>query len=166
MGFDEHIGLVSLLASVAFCVALVGCAGGNSVSSTTLLAPPQTVSISGRVMSGQSAISQANIQLYAAGSTGYGSAYPYVAGSSLLENVSVTTSGSGNFNITGDYTCPSNSTQVYIEAIGGVPVAGEAANPNILMLAALGPCGIFPASDPSASTSSLRWRPCGRSRPS
>ena len=135
------IGIRSVVASTVLCVVAAGCAGGNSASSTSTVASTQAVSITGRVMGGQQPINQAVVQLYAAGNTGYGSAYPYSAGTSLLGNNVVTTSGSGDFNITGDYTCPSPSTEVYIEAIGGVPIAGEAANPNIITMAALGPCG-------------------------
>jgi len=137
------------LACAVLCVALTGCAGGNSVATTTTINPPvatpQSASLFGRVIGGQQPINGAIIQLYAAGNIGYGSAYQYVTGTSLLGNHSVVTSGSGDFNITGDYTCPSSSTQVYIEAIGGVPIAGEAANPNIITLAALGPCGNLPS---------------------
>lgn len=68
-------------------------------------------------MGGQQPINQATIQLYAAGKTGYGSAYPYTAGTSLLGNHVVTTSGEGDFNITGDYTCPSASAEVYITPV-------------------------------------------------
>jgi NHL repeat len=144
MHHDRHRKLASLLTSTALALTLTGCAGGNSVSIDSAVATPQTVSLSGRVMGGQQPINQASIQLYAAGNTGYGSAYTYSTGTSLLGNHVITTSASGDFNIAGDYTCPSNSTQVYIEAIGGVPIAGEAANPNIIMLAALGPCGNLP----------------------
>ena len=133
------------LVCAALCVALSGCAGGNSAAVTTTVAAPLAATLSGRVMGGQQPINGAIIQLYAAGNTGYGSAYTYATGTSLLGNHSVVTSGSGDFNITGDYTCPSSSTQVYIEAIGGVPIAGEAANPNIITLAALGPCGNLPS---------------------
>jgi hypothetical protein len=145
MNRNTHSKLASLLASAAVGLMLAGCAGGNSVSTTTMVITPQTVSISGRVMGGQQPINNAIIQLYAAGNTGYGSAYSYTTGTSLLGNNVVTTSGGGDFNITGDYTCPSSSTQVYIEAIGGIPIAGEAANPNIITLAALGPCGNLPS---------------------
>jgi len=131
----------SVVVSAVLCVALSGCAGGNNVSPTSTVVSTQAVSITGIVMGGQQPINQATIQLYAAGNSGYGSAYPYSAGTSLLGNNVVTTSGGGDFNITGDYTCPSASTEVYIEAIGGVPIAGEAANPNIITMAALGPCG-------------------------
>ena len=133
--------IIGGLVCAALSLVLNGCGGGNNVPVTTTVAAPQVASISGRVMGGQQPINGAIVQLYAAGNTGYGSAYPYATGTSLLGNHSVVTSGGGDFNITGDYTCPSSSTQVYIEAIGGVPIAGEAANPNIITLAALGPCG-------------------------
>jgi hypothetical protein len=136
--------IIDRLVCAALCLALTGCGGGNSVSVTTTVTAPQAATLSGRVMGGQQPINGAIIQLYAAGNTGYGSTYPYTTGTSLLGSHSVVTSGSGDFNITGDYTCPSSSTQVYIEAIGGVPIAGEAANPNIITLAALGPCGNLP----------------------
>lgn len=133
--------LATLLSAAALVVTLAGCAGNSSVATTSPVLSPQTVTVSGRVMGGQQPINGATIQLYAAGNTGYGSAYSYASGTSLLGSNVVTTSGNGDFNITGDYTCPSASTEVYIEALGGVPIAGEAANPNIITLAALGPCG-------------------------
>jgi hypothetical protein len=140
-----HRKLSSLLAPATLALTLAGCAGGSSVSTTTTVNAPQTISITGHVMGGQQPVNQATIQLYAAGNTGYGSAYPYTTGTSLLGSHVVTTSGGGDFNITGDYTCPSPTTQVYIESIGGIPIAGEAANPNIIALAALGPCGNLPS---------------------
>ncbi len=140
-----HGGLTLLTASLALCIPLGGCGGDSSKLATALSGTPQTVSISGRVMSGQQPIGSASIQLYAAGSSGYGSAYLYPVGTSLLGNHVITTAGSGEFNISGDYNCPSSSTEVYIEAIGGVAIAGQAPNPNILMIAALGPCGSLPS---------------------
>lgn len=129
-----------LLTLAILCSVLVGCASSSN-SSSAVTPSIQALAITGRVMGGQQPINQATIQLYAAGNTGYGSAYPYAAGTSLLGTHVVTTSGEGDFNITGDYTCPSPSAEVYLEAIGGVPIAGEPANPNITSLAALGPCG-------------------------
>ncbi|MGA8938634.1 MAG: hypothetical protein WB439_05650 [Acidobacteriaceae bacterium] len=134
--------LLKSVGAATLAITLAGCGGSSSILTTTatIITPP-AVSITGRVMGGQQPINGATIQLYAAGNTGYGSAYSYTTGTSLLGSHVVTTSGNGDFNITGDYTCPSSSTEVYIEAIGGIPIAGEAANPNIITLAALGPCG-------------------------
>jgi hypothetical protein len=97
--------------------------------------------LQGRVYGGQNPISDAAVYLYAAGSTGYGSAYPYTGGTtSMLGTHSVKTDVLGNFNIAGDYTCPSKTTEVYLEAVGGI-ATGTYNNGGIIMLAALGPCG-------------------------
>lgn len=128
-------------AAASLCLTLCGCSTSSTSIATTSAITAQSITVTGRVLGGQQPINQSIIQLYAAGNTGYGSAAIYSAGTSLLGNHVVTTSGNGDFNITGDYTCPSATTEIYIEAIGGVPIAGQAANPNIINLAALGPCG-------------------------
>jgi hypothetical protein len=99
--------------------------------------------IKGQVYGGQQPITGASVYLYAAGSTGYGSAYPYPNGaSSMLGSNVVTTDANGNFNITNDYMCPSATTEVYLEAVGGSPDTNPADNnPNIVQIVALGPCG-------------------------
>jgi hypothetical protein len=129
------------IAATSICLALGGCATSNTtLSDAPPIANPGSA-LSGRVYGGQQPISGASIQLYAAGSTGYGSAYPYSKGTSLLGDNVVTTDSGGNFNITGDYTCPSASTETYLEAIGGTSLVGQSANPNIIIMVALGPCG-------------------------
>lgn len=98
--------------------------------------------IQGSVFGGSQPIGGAALQLYAAGSTGYGSAYPYSAGTSLLGTNAVTTHADGSFSIGGDFTCPSATTPVYLVATGGSPgLANNATNPHIALMAALGPCG-------------------------
>lgn len=88
------------------------------------------------VRGGQQGVSGATIQLYAAGATGYSS-----AATALLTQV-VTTNGAGSFSITGDYTCPTASTQVYIVATGGNPgLTAGTNNAALAMMAALGSCG-------------------------
>lgn len=69
----------------------------------------------GKVHGGQSAISGSTVGLFVAGSTGYGS-----SGASLL-TTPVAAAADGTFSITGDYTCPSPSSLVYITATGGDP---------------------------------------------
>ncbi len=88
------------------------------------------------VHGGQQGVSGATIQLYAAGATGYG-----LAATALL-TTTVTSNAAGSFNITGDYTCPTASTQVFIVATGGNPGLSAGTNNTALaMMAALGPCG-------------------------
>jgi streptogramin lyase len=55
----------------------------------------------------------------------------------------VSTDPNGNFRITGDYTCPTSTTQVYLVASGGNPglQPPNINNPALLLMAALGNCG-------------------------
>ncbi len=96
----------------------------------------------GIVHGGQNPITGATIKLYVAGSTGYGSAATYTTGNDLLGSDNITTDSNGNFNITGDYTCPSSNSLVYIEASGGNPgLTGTINNTASVLVAALGACG-------------------------
>jgi len=98
------------------------------------------VPLHGVVQSGQQPVSGSTIQLYVAGSSGYGS-----AALSLLTN-SLTSDASGNFS-TGNYTCPSASAQVYLVASGGNPGLSAGTNNSALaLMSALGPCGNLSAS--------------------
>lgn len=86
----------------------------------------------GTVYGGRQAIVGANVYLYAANTTGYGNA------SIPLLVSPVTTDANGGFSITGDYTCPSTASQVYLFAQGGNP--GSGTNTAAGLLAALGTC--------------------------
>ncbi|SNT43234.1 Sugar lactone lactonase YvrE [Granulicella rosea] len=140
--------------SVAFaaCLALTGC------THTPTPTPVSTTgyAIKGLVHGGQQPVSGATIQLYAVGATGDGS-----PSQALLTKTVTTSDGSGNasnsnanagnqlnslpvgtFGITGDYTCPSASTEVYLVSTGGNPgFASPVNNSDLILLAALGPCG-------------------------
>jgi len=124
--------------------ALTGC-GSLTTNSTAPVKTPG-LALQGKVHGGQQPVSNATIQLYAAGSTGYGSAYPYTSGTSLLGTHVITTDINGSFNITGDYSCPTASTEVYLVATGGNPGPTSPANTSIGLMAALGPCGNLSAS--------------------
>jgi hypothetical protein len=81
-------------------------------------------------------VSGATVQLYAAGTTGDGSA------ATAMLSPSVTTDANGEFTLTGLYTCPSAGTLVYLVATGGNPgLNGTANNSALALMAALGPCG-------------------------
>lgn len=127
-------------------VALAGCSMGRlqpaSISASA-------VTLHGSVHGGQQPVSNASIQLYAAGTTGYGS-----AATGLLTNP-VFTDASGSFDITGDYICPSSSSQVYITATGGNPgLPGNVNNGALALVAVLGDCGSL-ASVPSLSLNEI-----------
>ncbi len=110
------------------CVLLNGC----SLSSNAPATPETGPAIQGTVHGGQQPITGATIQLYAVGTTGYGStATPLISatlttsdGSSLLNSNANAgnannTLPAGNFTITGDYTCPAGDPDVYIMSTGG-----------------------------------------------
>lgn len=110
--------------------AVSGCGMGST--SAGPLAVPQ---IRGSVHGGQQPVAGATIQLFAAGTTGYGT-----GAVSLLRSPVVTDSG-GNFIITGDYTCPSATSELYIVATGGNPgLAAGTNNAALALMAALGSC--------------------------
>ena len=120
--------------------ALSGCATGPGSSS---LNEPASISVrylTGSLHGGQQPIAGSTIKLYAVGQTGYGSAYPYATGDSLMGNTLAKTNQNGQFELIGSFTCPSATTLVYLVATGGSPIAGAPANPNIALMAPLGPC--------------------------
>jgi hypothetical protein len=94
--------------------------------------PGSAALLQGTVHGGQNPIVGASVYLYAANVTGYGN-----ASVSLLNNP-VTTNASGGFTITGDYTCPSAASQVYLYSVGGN--SGSGTNSAAGLLAALGTC--------------------------
>ncbi len=97
---------------------------------------PSFTTLSGTVHGGQHGVAGATIQLYSVGTTGYGSS------ATAMLTTTVTTNAAGSFTITGDYTCPSSSTQVYIVATGGNPgLPPGNNNASLAMMAGLGPCG-------------------------
>jgi hypothetical protein len=89
--------------------------------------------IAGVVHGGQQPIAGVTIQLYAVGTTGDGSA------ATPLLSPAVTSTASGNFTLT-PYACPSASALTYLVGTGGDPGLGYN-NPQIALMAALGPCG-------------------------
>jgi hypothetical protein len=135
---------VSAVLLSAASLVLAGCSG---FTSSTVPVTVPGVALHGVLHGGQQPIANATMQLYAAGSTGYGSAYPYPSGAtSLLGTNVVTTDANGGFTITGDYTCPTAATEVYLVGTGGNPGPGQPVNPSIALMAALGPCGNLSAS--------------------
>ena len=131
----QALGLTAA-ASLALS-ALTGCGAGSFGSHA---GPVQaSVVMQGHVLGGQQPVTGAAIQLYAASQLGYG-----LPATALIASA-VTTDANGSFIITGDYTCPYPTSQVYLTATGGTP-GGLGANANLALMAALGPCGNLTAS--------------------
>jgi hypothetical protein len=137
------------------CVSFSGCRSAVQTEQTSAPATSSPTGLSGSVTGGQQPISGSLIQLYAVGTTGdQSSATP-------LLHITVTSSdgtgalnanantgnannslAAGSFTITGDYTCPSAWSQVYLVATGGNPgLAPATNNPQIALMAILGQCG-------------------------
>jgi sugar lactone lactonase YvrE len=93
----------------------------------------------GKVFSGVTPLQGTSIQLYAAGTTGNGS-----AATSLL---TLTTDTTGSFTVPAAYACPAATSQLYLIARGG-NLGGPSAtnNPAITLATVLGPCNQVTAS--------------------
>jgi hypothetical protein len=117
----------------------------QSVAITPSLSP---VALQGTVMAGTLPVVGAQVQLYEAGNTGYGStATPLqftVNGSTVN---SVTTGQNGNFSIPAGYSCTNQNSLLYLVAQGGNP-GGIGVNPELGLMTALGPCSNLNSSLP------------------
>lgn len=123
------------LGMVGVSLAMMGCGAGSFGNSVTapVGAGSAAITLNGGVRGGQQPVSGSTIQLYAANQTGYG-----LTATALISST-VTSDGAGNFGITGAYTCPYATSQVYITATGGN--SGTGSNANLLLMAPLGACG-------------------------
>jgi len=131
------------IVAISCALLLAGCSG-VPVTAPIVTNPTAGTALKGIVHGGRQPIVGAHVYLYAASATGYGT-----ASTSLLTsqggtskdsngNYYVTTVTGGGFSISGDYTCPSGTAQVYLYSIGGDPGAG--ANSAAGLLAGLGSC--------------------------
>ena len=115
---------------------LSGCGGGvysGSSSPVTKVA----AAAQGIVMGGQQPVAGVTIQLYQAGTTGYGSA-------ATALGPSVQTNASGIFTLP-SYSCAAGS-QIYLVGTGGQPIAATMSSPavtnnNLALMVGLGTCG-------------------------
>jgi len=126
-----------LLAGAALAaICLTGCGAGvspfDSKPAVVTAAP-----VKGVFMGGQQPVAGVTVQLYQAGTTGYGSA-------ATTLGPSVMTSANGNFALP-SYTCTAGS-QVYLVGTGGQPIAATMSTPavtnnNLALMVGLGTCG-------------------------
>ncbi len=133
----RRIGTVVALMAGFSGIFLSGCSqGGGGVLTQSAGVVTTAKLMQGKVFGGQQPVTGSTIQLWAVGTGGYGS-----SATALLTAANVT-DGSGNFSITGDYTCPAANTLVYLTATGGNPglTAGTNNGASVLM-SALGQCG-------------------------
>jgi hypothetical protein len=145
-------------------ISLAGC-GSNDT--TTITPPPVTpppvtpppvanpgVSFAGKAMAGKLPIVGAAVQVYAAGTTGNGS-----AGTALLTST-VTTDAAGAFTVPAGYPCPATTSQLYVVVRGG-QVGTSASNPAITLATVIGECNQLAASSQfvinEVSTAATAW---------
>jgi hypothetical protein len=130
---------------ISSVLVLAGCSGMPVMtSSSNSTNPAPGAALKGRVHGGQSPVSGATIQLWQPGTQANGSsAGPLISGAALTTAGEALTDANGNFDITGQYSCPSSTTEVYITATGGNPglSGGSLNNSALVLMAALGPCG-------------------------
>ncbi|HEY0307805.1 MAG TPA: hypothetical protein VGB94_06560 [Acidobacteriaceae bacterium] len=129
--------LCSLALLAACALAVTGCGSGalhNGVSDIHDIAIP---SLQGKAFGGQQAIGGGVVQLWTVGLPSTGGSYGSGQTSLISSTVTTSTDGSGSFDITGDYSCPSNS-YVYITITGGN--SGGGTNSAIRLMTALGAC--------------------------
>lgn len=130
---QRAMGGASLLGSMmlAGCSANFGTvtANGGPIATTG----SSSTKLVGTVHGGQQPVSGAKVQLWVAGTSGYGSA-PTALGPVQ------TTNSNGGFTL-GSYTCPSGG-YLYITAAGGDPQlsSGAVTNTSLAMMSALGNC--------------------------
>jgi hypothetical protein len=120
-------------------IGSTGCGGVSDNSQP--VTPPPTVTLNGFVYGGTTPVVGSTIQLYAVGTSGYGS-----ASTALFTSQAVTTDTTGAFSVTENLNCPTSSTLVYLTASGGHPGQSGASNPQLIEMAALGKCGELSAS--------------------
>ena len=129
---------ISSLLALTPALLLAGCGIGSVTSAPT----PLNVSsgtVKGVFMGGQQPVAGVSLQLYAVGTSGYGS-----AATPLLTPGSVLTTPNGNFTLP-SFTCPTPSSLVYLTGTGGQPIAANGNNPavtnnNLAMMVGLGAC--------------------------
>jgi len=142
------LGTLALLAGVAGCgtggnptlnlggppITTTACKTVVSRPSGPTATPTYTgTSIAGKVMAGSLPLMSASVQLYAAGSTGNGSAATAIGSAT-------TTDTTGAFHISAPYTCPFNLSLLYVIARGGQTTPTGPSYPGIVLMATLGAC--------------------------
>lgn len=126
-------------ATALMAASLIGCGSSGSSTSTSTPPPPGNgysgPAVSGKAMASSQPLIGASVQLYAAGSSGNGSA------ATALLTPALTTDSSGVFSIASGYPCPSSASELYAVVRGGKAGTGASSvNPAISFMAALGPC--------------------------
>jgi hypothetical protein len=129
------------LAAVLGIGMVAGCGSGTGVVAKTPVTPAVYSGPHGEAMGGQQPVVNMTLRLYAAGTSGYGSAATDVFAHEGL--TLPTTTSTGSFSFPAGWSCINGSDQVYLVGTGGQPFAannGGQTNPNLGLMVALGTC--------------------------
>jgi len=115
--------------------ALAGCGSGATLSGGNPILPP-TAGISFKlvVLAGGKPIAGATVSLYAAGTTGNGSA------ATSLVSSTIATDSAGTATIPASYDCPASTSLLYLVSRGGTVSGASSASPDAVLITAIGPC--------------------------
>jgi streptogramin lyase len=133
-----------------------GAAEPNSCTTNATTSPAQPAptasyagsSLGGKVMAGGTPLIGSSVQLYAAGSSGNGSAPTTLLGTPLL------TDANGAFTVPSGYSCPYSNSVLYAVARGGQAGPNGAANNGTALASVLGTCDSITA-DPAFTINEL-----------
>jgi streptogramin lyase len=125
----SRLAVVSSLG--AALAALSGCGAGSPASPATVTPVANQPVL---VKAGTLPLIGSTVQVYAAGTTGNGSA------GTLLSTGSLASSTNGTFTLP-SFTCPSSTSVLYVIASGGATTSGGASNTAAKLGAVLGSCG-------------------------
>ncbi|HWW22604.1 MAG TPA: NHL repeat-containing protein [Edaphobacter sp.] len=153
--------LAATILSILF-LPLTGCGNGSASSDpnpTPVPTPPANTysgtSFKGKVLSGSTPLQGAEIQIYAAGTTGNGSA------ATPLLTATLTTDSTGSFTVPAAYPCPAATSQLYLIARGGELSPTTTDNSAITLATVLGLCNQVAASTPvvinEVTTATTAW---------
>ena len=136
--FHLRIRLLIAAVTLGLFLPVAGCGSGGSIPTDTppIPVPPVTypgIAFTGTVRAGTQPVIGASVQLYAAGTTGNGSA------PTALLTAALTTDSSGNFSVPVGYPCPASASQIYVVSRGG-KLSTTSANSAIVFLTTLGTC--------------------------
>ena len=109
----------------------------SNVTSVNIVPGDTGPVLQGVVQAGNLPVSGSQVALYAAGTSGYGSASSLInqAGGSAY----AVTDAKGSFQLPAGYSCPQANNQMYLLAIGG-KAGSNPSNGSLALMAALGPC--------------------------
>jgi streptogramin lyase len=135
--------------SAPVALTLAGCAG---METTAIPQAQLGQAFTGSVHGGQQPVSGSHVYLFEAGTGSYGATSISLLGTGTSTtgltadtsgNDYVTTTSTGNFTITNNYSCPANA-QVYLLASGGNPgLTAGTNNTAITLMAAVGSCSLL-----------------------